>query len=66
MVIDTLALIYQSKLIEARQGTLAEIEKPNADFATLYRRYQEISVFLDFAIMHRILMPIPAKVSIYM
>ena len=66
MVVDTIARIYQLKLIEARQGTMAEIEKPGSDFATLYRRYQEISVFLDFAIMHRILMPIPAKLSMYL
>ena len=66
MVIDTLARIYQLKMVEARQGTLAEMEKPGANFNELYKRFQEISMFLDFAIMHRILMPIPAKISMYM
>jgi len=66
MVIDTLARIYQLKLIEARQGTLAEIEQPGANFNEVYKRFQEISMFLDFAIMNRILTPIPAKISMYM
>lgn len=66
MVIDTLARIYQLKMIEARQGTLAEIEQSGANFNEVYKRFQEISIFLDFAIMQRILMPIPAKISMYM
>ncbi len=66
MIIDTLARIYQLKLIEARQGTMVELEKPNANFNEVYKRFQEISMFLDFAVMHRILMPIPAKISMYM
>ena len=66
MVIDTLARIYQLKMIEARQGTLAEIEQSGANFNEVFKRFQEISIFLDFAIMQRILMPIPAKISMYM
>jgi hypothetical protein len=66
MVVDTLARIYQRKLIEAKQGTLAELEDSSENFNEVYKRFQEISMFLDFAIMHRILMPIPAKISMYM